>query len=269
MFTIYPYITRDRDVTEAVMFGTILISDGHSVRWDGWGLTNAPDHGFVGLFDSDGPYSVDIISGLPMYLGNPTSRYLVPLSSNMATCVELYARTEWNDDLFELGKGCFDTDLKGFLENEEADTRRCLWTCSGQDGYVQMFYILLKDAVDCAIKVTYDGSTEDSGEVFAEIFAYYGGDFFKKGDPFEKKFYTACLFRNRLDPNIPEIPLERSMLAVPANGSIVIEATLFDVDSWDMIMSGDCTFLAQSTDNVRTIGGSCGSFRVSVDWSRG
>ncbi|GKG62755.1 hypothetical protein Tco_0636486, partial [Tanacetum coccineum] len=65
-------------------------------------------------------------AGRPFYLGDPSSRQLVPFASAMETCVELYAFTEWNDAVFELGSCCLDTDLQDFLE-EEADTKRCLW----------------------------------------------------------------------------------------------------------------------------------------------
>ncbi|GJT03893.1 arginine--tRNA ligase, chloroplastic/mitochondrial [Tanacetum coccineum] len=55
----------DHDVREAMMFGQIGISDGYSALWDEWGLTDAPDHGFVGLFDHDWSNPVDITSGRP------------------------------------------------------------------------------------------------------------------------------------------------------------------------------------------------------------
>ncbi|GJQ99221.1 arginine--tRNA ligase, chloroplastic/mitochondrial [Tanacetum coccineum] len=80
-----------------------------------------------------------------------------------------------------------------------------------------------------AIDNSYNSSKDSGGEVFAEIVAYYGSDFFKNVDHFEKKFYSATLLRNRFDPNIPEIPLERSMMAVPLGGSIVIKVILWDV----------------------------------------
>nr|GEZ11368.1 arginine--tRNA ligase, chloroplastic/mitochondrial [Tanacetum cinerariifolium] len=80
-------------------------------------------------------------------------------------------------------------------QDGEDDARRCLWTSKGADGLVRIYYVLLKDAIDSTIKVTYLPNEDGVGEVYGEIFAHYGSGFFIENmDPVEKDYYTATLF---------------------------------------------------------------------------
>ncbi|GKC13575.1 hypothetical protein Tco_1010357 [Tanacetum coccineum] len=65
---------------------------------------------------------------------------------------------------------------------------------------------------------------------------YYKFDYGK--DDLVKSFYKASLFES-FDSSCFEdgdVPLTRSLLAVPITGSLVIEAHLIDLDSGDVIL---------------------------------
>nr|GEW31935.1 arginine--tRNA ligase, chloroplastic/mitochondrial [Tanacetum cinerariifolium] len=269
LLSVCPHITRDPSFRRGKIFGYISVSDTYNLRSDGWGKISLPDHGYVTLFDCDWPDPVDITNRRPVRLGNPKSSKLVPFSSFMEFCYEIYASTETNDAFFQVCHGKVDTNFKDFLEGDDDDTTCSVGTCSGWDGHLRMNYVLLKDPMDSNIKVTYVSHKDEGGkeEVFADIFAYYGRGFFDKTDPFIKDYYTASLFRSCFDTKITGIPLTRSMLAVPTKGSIVIVAHLSDVDSGVTILTGDCEFLA-GCGGEQKIDAPCGTLHVSVDWSR-
>ncbi|GKC13533.1 hypothetical protein Tco_1010315 [Tanacetum coccineum] len=211
------------------MFGKITISDTYGVLYDGWGLQDAPDRGTVTLFDCDWGDQIRVDNHGKLELGNPSFTHLVPLSSFMDFCTELYATTLKDDALFPLMR--IDVQMKfAYFWEMEADTKCDMLPFKGKDGDVPMYYVLLKDAMHCAIE---------------------GSDFFDTNeDPFVKNFYTALLYEDRFNSKIAgkvgEVPLKRSMMVVPANGSIVIKARLHDYDSKEHgYLDGSCTFDAQ------------------------
>ncbi|GKA19111.1 hypothetical protein Tco_0699026 [Tanacetum coccineum] len=249
------------------MFGQILISDAYNRLSDGWGPTSVPDQGFVSLFDSDWPDSVYITNHRDVDLCNPGSRNLVLFSSLVEVCVELYASTDENDALFELFDCLVEIDCAKFWKGED-DAKRCLSTSIGADGLVRMYYVLLKDAIYSAIKVTYLPNEDGCEEVYGEIFAHYGSGFLSENmDPVEKDYYTATLFRSNFDREIREIPLDRCRLAIPRKGSIVIVTRLWDDNSGLMILDGCFTSTAPPEDINEEKMDAFSTLRV--DWSRG
>ncbi|KAL6579289.1 hypothetical protein OROMI_009505 [Orobanche minor] len=94
--------------------------------------------------------------------------------------------------------------------------------------------------MDCAMEVTYDFKEGGGREVYAQIYAYHNNDFLDKNeDPCVKKFYTALLYEGSFDYKVAgkagKVILKRSTIAVPAKGSILVKARLFDVDSQAVI----------------------------------
>lgn len=269
LFSVYIHITRDPTLRECKLFGQITISDTYGVLYDGWGLPAGPDLGTVALFDCNWDDQVDVTNHHRLYLGNPSCSKLIPLSSSMEICTELYATTVRNDGLFVLFRRGVEMDFAKFWK-KEADTKCAKAALDGLDGDVRMYYILMKDAMDCAIEVTYHFMEGGSREVYAQIYANYGNDFFKKNeDPLVKNFYTTLLYEGHFDSKIAgEVPLKKSMMAVPAKGSIMIKARLFDVDSQAGILDGYCEFIAQPGGSFKKkIDGPCCSLSVSVVWS--
>ncbi|GKC05995.1 hypothetical protein Tco_0997605 [Tanacetum coccineum] len=224
------------------MFKQILISDMYNILSDGWRPTSVPDHGFVSLFDIDWPDSVDITNHKVVDLHNPSSLKLVPFSSLM----------------------------EEFLE-EEDDARR-MSSSIGDDGLVRMYYILLKDAIDSTIKVTYLPKYDGGGELFGEFLLIMEVSFFEKTRILLKR--TSNNLQKHFDREIKEIPLDRCRLATPRKGSIVIVTRLLDDDS--MILDERLMFTPPfegtppREDNFeKKMDGSCDTLHVRVDWSRG
>ncbi|KAL6579290.1 hypothetical protein OROMI_009506 [Orobanche minor] len=114
----------------------------YEVLYDGWGLPAEPDLGTVALFDCDWDDQIDVTNHEQLYLGNPSSSHLIPLSSSMEISTELYATTVRNDALFVLSKLDVETDFAYFWKME-ADTRCDVAALNGKDGDVRMYYILL------------------------------------------------------------------------------------------------------------------------------
>ncbi|GKC65589.1 hypothetical protein Tco_1098187 [Tanacetum coccineum] len=192
----------------------------------------------------------------------------------MEISTTLYATTLKEDALFLLARIDIPIKLVYFWE-KEADTKCETLHLKGKDGDVRMYFVLLKDAMDCAIEVTYD--FKEDRKVQVEIYAYYGSDFFDADeDPCVKSFYTALLYDGRFNSKIAgkvgEVPLKRSMMSVPAQGSIVIKARLHDYDSKKHGYFDDgCTFDAQPRGAFKKeIHGSCPccSLSVRVVWSQ-
>ncbi|GKC05996.1 hypothetical protein Tco_0997606 [Tanacetum coccineum] len=227
------------------MFGQILISDTYNIMSNGWGQLVYPIMGLSHFFDIDWSDSVDITNHKAVDLHNLDSRKLVPFSSLMEVCVELNASTKENDALFKLFDCLFEIGCEKFLE-EEDDARR-MSSSIGDDGLVRMYYILLKDATDSTIKVTY--LPKDDGGL-------------------------ATLFRSIFDRETKKIPLDRCRLAIPRKGSIIIVTRLLDDDS--MILD-DCLMFTPPSKGTppredsfeKKLVGSCGTLHVRVDWSRG
>ena len=109
---------------------------------------------------------------------------------------------------------------------------------------------------------------------YAQIYACYGDFFDKNEDPFVKNYYTALLYKGSFDSKIArkagKVPLKRSMMVVPAKGSIEIKARLFDVDSQAGILDGTCKFPAQPGGSLKEkIDGTSCTLSVSVVWNQG
>ncbi|GJV16360.1 hypothetical protein Tco_1361683 [Tanacetum coccineum] len=183
---------------------------------------------------------------------------------------------ESEDALFPLAR--IDVQMKlAYFWEMDVDTKRETLPLKGKDGDVRMYYVLLKDAMDCAIEVTYD--FKEDRKVQVAIFAYYGSDFFfdTDEDPCVKNFYTAllydCRFNSKIAGKVGEVPLKRSIMSVPAKGSIVIKARLHDSDSNKHgYFNDNCTFDVQPRGVFKKeIHGSCSccSLSMRLVWSQG
>ncbi|GJT48736.1 arginine--tRNA ligase, chloroplastic/mitochondrial [Tanacetum coccineum] len=155
---------------------------------------------------------------------------------------------------------------------EKSDATCGYYAVKGVDGVTDLHYMLLKNAVDTTVEVTFKTNT-DGPKVYGHIFASYGDDFPYDCDRQSQCYYKALLFQpDPLKPleNGVTIPLRRSMLSVPLNGQLVIKAYLEDVESEKVIIEGSCTFKSQRDDS--TIGvikgpeGTNWSLDVKVNW---
>ncbi|GJX17208.1 hypothetical protein Tco_0218040 [Tanacetum coccineum] len=155
---------------------------------------------------------------------------------------------------------------------EKLDATCGYYAVKGVDGVTDLHYMLLKNAVDTTVEVTFKTNT-DGPKVYGHIFASYGDDFPYDCDRQSQRYYKALLFQpDPLKPleNGVTISLRRSMLSVPLNGQLVIKAYLEEVESEKAIVEGSCTFKSQRDDS--TIGvikgpeGTNWSLDVKVNW---
>ncbi|PWA36572.1 hypothetical protein CTI12_AA596840 [Artemisia annua] len=113
----------------------------------------------------------------------------------MEISMELIVTNEMKDNLFLL---CDHQSDMRFLEFWKEDINSTCGAISavGEDGHVVMHYILLKDAVDVAIKITCESFAADLN-VYGRIVAYYGNEFdYQCDNDFQKGFYMALLYEH-------------------------------------------------------------------------
>ncbi|KAH8484358.1 hypothetical protein H0E87_028712 [Populus deltoides] len=102
----------------------------------------------------------------------------------------------------------------------------------GKNGSVTVNYAVLRNAVAARITVTLEQGGESTPNVYGQVYAHY--------DNWEDPKTTCLLFNRSSDDYVDvrrwqAIPLLRSVVAVPLNGSLIVKASLYDYDTF----SGD------------------------------
>ncbi|GKA46197.1 hypothetical protein Tco_0738993 [Tanacetum coccineum] len=263
VFTTYLHNTRDHDFKDGNLFGLIQVSDYYGLLPDGSGKQLNRGTRCVSLLSRHWRDSIEIRNNGRLEIGNPS--YSVPFSSYMKIGIVLYATTKNKDDFFEVCNHWSYLNFSPFLEKDSESSCESL-VVGGDYGHTRMHYILLRDAVDATIKVKF-GRVSDR-RVCGEILAYY--DQFDYGDDnLVKRFYKASLFES-YDGSVLEdgdVPLTRSILAVPIKGSLIIEAHLTDFDSGDVILDGCCAFSSHCKGSFKK-DIKCHTLEVEITWSQ-
>ncbi|KAB5515939.1 hypothetical protein DKX38_026587 [Salix brachista] len=116
----------------------------------------------------------------------------------------------------------------------------------GKNGSVTVNYAVLRNAVAARITVTLEQGGESTPNVYGQVYAHY--------DNWEDDPKTTCLLFNRSSADYVDvrrwqaIPLLRSVVAVPLDGSLIVKASLYDYDTLsgdDEIADGAVEFPAQ------------------------
>lgn len=244
VFSIRPFIT-DSSFENGNLFGLISVSDKYGLRSNGGCHLFEPDFPYVSLFNFEWSDPINIRHAQVVYLDNP-SCHSVPFSSSMKIHTELYVTTESRTDCFQLCKRRNKKmDLKSFWR-EKSYSKCGRLNVKGEDGRTMVHYILLKDAVDVAVEVTF--KADPNRKVYGSIFAFYGGEFSYDCHRDTQDCYMALLFRSFL--TVGQLPLKRSILAVPKNASLKIKAHLADVDTNEVILSGCYEFLQGRSNGI-------------------
>lgn len=159
----------------------------------------------------------------------------------------------------------------------------------GKDGHVDLSFIVLTDAVDAHLQITFKATQQDSDSVVCgkpvhvKIIAYYGDDFVSaparivqktRGGripitPIENAHYCVSLFETDSVTLFDGKKLEllNSLLAVPAKGSLVVEAYIVDFSSHKSFMDSDFRIPAkQQGSNFQCIEGKGCRLEVNVIW---
>ncbi|KAJ6691031.1 hypothetical protein OIU74_015669 [Salix koriyanagi] len=140
----------------------------------------------------------------------------------------------------------------------------------GKNGSVTVNYAVLRNAVAASITVTMVEGGESTANVYGQVYAHY--------DKWEEDPKTTCLLFNRSSDDYVDvrrgqaIPLLRSVVAVPLNGSLIVKASLYDYDTLsgdDEIAKGAVEFPAQmSGTSSEEIQGEDGNYvTVTVYWT--
>ncbi|KAG5226542.1 jasmonate-induced protein [Salix suchowensis] len=138
----------------------------------------------------------------------------------------------------------------------------------GKYGSVTVNYAVLRNAVAARIVVTLEQGGESTPNVYGQVYAHY--------DNWEDPKTTCLLFNRSSDDYVDvrrwqAIPLLRSVVAVPLNGSLIVKASLYDHDTFfdDEIAKGAVEFPAQmSGTSSEEIRGEDGNYvTVTVYWT--
>ena len=232
MLSFRPIITPTSVVEKGRLFGFIAISDKYGILSDGASHLCNPDFGYVSLFDLDWRHPVKMRSCGIVNLGNPNSQHSVPFSSSIEIRMELYVTTKMREACFQLCSHRATIELSDFWKTK-SDSMCAYLDVKGEGGSTQLRYILLKDAVDTSLKVRFKTKKIHGHKVRGYIYAYYGSEFQYGCTCIQKAKYTSSLFQ----PDFPillkddyKICLKKSIIAVPNNGSLIIEAYLWKVN---------------------------------------
>ncbi|PWA52080.1 arginine--tRNA ligase, chloroplastic/mitochondrial [Artemisia annua] len=253
---------------EGELFGLISVSDKIVPSRSHFFETDVTSH--VPLFNHDWRNPIKNLDSNCVYLGNPASGYSVSFSYFIEICAELYVTNK--NECYQLCNHKKEIDLSSFWENSDGVCGEL--TVNAKHGYATMYYILLKDAIDTALKVEFKTEPDTPPRlVRGYIQAYYGDEFLYKcqSGSICKECYMAVLFQAAPSYVLTAgyIPLIKSFLGVPTKGSLIIKAYLQDVDSNKVIIDGTSNFKPQLYGcNRGTITGSedC-SLNIEVSWN--
>lgn len=266
LFSIRPLVI-DPEFETGNMFGLISISDKYGSRSGGGSHLFEPDYPYVHLFNHEWCDPINMRNGRVIYLGNPSSHGSVPFSTSIEIRMELYVTTERKESCFQLYNRKFKMNLSDIWD-DKSNSKCGRYNVKGEDGKIRMHYILIKEAVDTAMKVSFRAGNHC--RVHGDIFAYYGGNSFSYDCPRgTKDCYMALLSSSYLEDG--PISLKRSVMAVPNDASLIIEACLVDVDTNEVILSGCYEFLrptkgCSSEGTLDGLEGTTCSLELKVDW---
>ncbi|GKB89229.1 hypothetical protein Tco_0961501 [Tanacetum coccineum] len=171
---------------------------------------------------------------------------------------------EYND-AFEVYNNCEVINFSDyFAKRPGGGSDSC--TLKGRDGYLKLYYVALKYAVDAALEVAFESTSKET-KVVGRVMAYYGKNFDYGSSPAD---YKAMLFETKQHDEVKpgKINLMRSVLPVPAQFSLIIDANLSDSISGDIILSGVYEFFVPADGSISrgVIKGFGCSLKVKVDW---
>ncbi|GJU81352.1 arginine--tRNA ligase, chloroplastic/mitochondrial [Tanacetum coccineum] len=262
LFSIRSTITTDSKFENGKLFGLISVSDKNGLLPDAGCHLSDPDESYVPLFNVDWSKPHNMRNFGVVFLGDPSSRCPIPFSSTIGIRIELNVGTEKNDACYHLCNTKFEIDLTDFWA-KKLNSKCGHLSVNGEDGVTNMYYVLLKDAVDAVLKVRL--KTNTLRKVSGTIFAYYddGSEFsMELYNPIQSCYY-ALLFRAQspVDLNDGKIVLRRSVMAVPMRGALTIKANLKAETGFEpVILKGSHAFKPQRTSSSKhTIDGGEGT----------
>lgn len=253
------------------IFGNIWVKDANLERADGWKMSDDTGSCFVSYFNHEWHKPLDIDYGSCIPFGDPSCRRSVSVSSSFEVDVVLHALNKEKDQVYLIFHGKHVQPLSKFWD-EDREAECGTIQLESEVGRVLVNYILLKTAVDASMELTFGSSNPTVPvRISGSIFAYYGDNVAKDNGGILGQ-YKAEIFRaNNFELTGEQVllPLHKSLLAVPANGCLKIEAFLMDVESKKVIVRDKMDFRARpgNADDNWCIKGGEYSFNLRVAWS--
>lgn len=255
------------------VFGNVSLIDTDGLQADRRLPLDNNDHGHVSYFYHDWNDTIGICNNAYLFFGNPSPRGSVSFSSVIEIYALLFATTLEKDKCFQICDCQTSIDLSKFWA-DGLNYKRSTLTIESKDGCILIDYIMLRDAVDTTMALSFESPNDPLIEapVSGHIFAYYGDGVLHDCDDFRKRCYKAVVFHadRKSVVKVGPLPLKKSVLAVPANGCLVIEAIFVDVKSGKIILKRKREFRAKTEGYTKYCmpWKNC-FFNLTVEWSRG
>jgi len=166
----------------------------------------------------------------------------------------------------EVSNGSFAWDVCELTNNYYYD-KRLTYIVSGKNGKVTVYYTPFRDAIQARVEVQLvDGGGQDPVDVQGSLVAQYSNYDYSTEE--QKKYYRTVLFSKASRVNVrSNIPLSRSVVAVPTAGSLKIEANMSSANNNREIAKGTAVFPPQLNGKItKDIAGKEGRVRVTVTW---
>ncbi|PWA47052.1 60 kDa jasmonate-induced protein [Artemisia annua] len=174
------------------------------------------------------------------------------------------------NDVFEVCNDCAVINFSDYFA-KRPNGGSSSYTLNGRDGCLKLYYVALKYVVDAALEIVFVATSEET-KVAGRVMAYYGKIFDYGCSPAEVDDYKAMLFETEQPEVIKpgKINLMQSVLSVPAQFSLIIDANLSDSTSGAIILSGVYEFLVPADGGIMVgcIKGNDCSLELIVDWKR-
>ncbi|GKD84309.1 hypothetical protein Tco_1355463, partial [Tanacetum coccineum] len=133
------------------MFGFIAVSEKYGSIPHGGSHIFEPDFAYVPLFDHEWCNPIDMHNREYICLGNPSSPNSVAFSSSIEINIEIYVTDKEKKTCFEVGCTKMELDLSN-IWGKNLGNECGLLKAKGEDGFTEMYYMLIKDAVDAAVE---------------------------------------------------------------------------------------------------------------------
>nr|GEY88339.1 arginine--tRNA ligase, chloroplastic/mitochondrial [Tanacetum cinerariifolium] len=134
------------------MFGFISISDKYGSIPNGGSHIFEPDFVYVPIFDHEWCNPIDMHNRKYICLGNPSSPNSVAFSSSVKINMEIYVTDEEKKACYEIFRTKVEVDLSN-IWSRNLGSKCSLVKAKGGDAYTQMYYTLIKDAVDVVVEI--------------------------------------------------------------------------------------------------------------------
>ncbi|GKB22206.1 hypothetical protein Tco_0856129 [Tanacetum coccineum] len=274
----------DRDFKEGNMFGSITVSDTYGLLPDGWSELSRNDVGFVSYFERHWCNPMRIKNDSFHSFGNPSLRHAVPFASfieiRASLVVTSLEKADRKDACYTIcnTRSKVEKKLKKFWQDDKQV--KCDYVSfRSKDGVLRIYYILMRDAIDVTFKLRYESPLHDleGVKVRGHVFAYYDGVLNEEDDS-KMMCYKAIVLKTKgKGAHIlagDTLDLEKFVLAVPANGCLMIEAFLQDVKSGEVIVNQTLPYHVRPEGSINikwNMGkkGKKGTFILTLDWSKG